>query len=109
MFTLAMLQKNQRDELEAYMASQGNTNIKPIQMQDLIGFNEIQNAIQTNPNPEVRLAGVQAISFVAKPEDAATVSAILTPSLTNDPEPLIQQAVTETLTKIGAAAPAQAA
>ncbi len=105
MFTLAMLQKNQRDELEAYMASQGNTNIKPIQMQDLIGFNEIQNAIQTNPNPEVRLAGVQAISFVAKPEDAATVSAILTPSLTNDPEPLIQQAVTETLTKIGAEVP----
>ncbi len=102
MFTLAMLQKNQRDELEAYMASQGNTNIRPIQMQDLIGFNEIQNAIQTNPNPEVRLAGVQAISFVAKPEDAQTVMMALQPTLTNDPEPLIQQAAQETLAKIGA-------
>ena len=107
MFTLAMLQKNQRDELEAYMASQGNANIRPIQMQDLIGFNEIQNAIQTNPNPEVRLAGVQALSFVAKPEDAQTVVAALQPTLTNDPEPLIQQAAQETLAKIGAA-PAQA-
>lgn len=109
MFTLAMLQKNQRDELEAYMASQGNTNIKPLQMQDLIGFNEIQNAIQTNPNPEVRLAGVQAISFVAKPEDAQTVAAALQSTLANDPEPLIKQAAQETLAKIGAAPAAQAA
>ena len=110
MFTLAMLQKNQRDELEAYMASQGNANIKPLQMQDLIGFNEIQNAIQTNPNPEVRLAGVQAISFVAKPEDAQTVAAALQSTLANDPEPLIKQAAQETLAKIGAApAPAQQA
>ena len=106
MFTLAMLQKNQRDELDAYMASQGATNIKPLQMQDLIGFNEIQNAVQTDANPEIRLAGIQAISYVARPEDAQTVQAVLQNSL-NDPEPLIQQAAQETLSKLGAA-PAQA-
>lgn len=100
MFTLAMLQKNQRDELDAYMASQGNQNIKPLQMQDLIGFNEIQNAIQNDPNPEIRLAGVQAISYVARPEDAQAVQMALQASL-NDPEPLIQQAAQETMAKIG--------
>lgn len=106
MFTLAMLQKNQRDELDAYIASQGANNIKPLQMQDLIGFNEIQNAVQNNSNPEVRLAGIQAMSYVARPEDAQTVQAVLQNSL-NDPEPLIQQAAQETLSKLGTA-PAQA-
>lgn len=110
MFTLAMLQKNQRDELDAYMASQGANNIKPLQMQDLIGFNEIQNAVQNDSNPEIRLAGIQAISYVARPEDAQTVQGILQNSL-NDPEPLIQQAAQETLSKLGAVqqAPAQTA
>ncbi len=112
MFTLAMLQKNQRDELDAYMASQGANNIKPLQMQDLIGFNEIQNAVQNDSNPEIRLAGIQAISYVARPEDAQTVQGVLQNSL-NDPEPLIQQAAQETLSKLGAvqqqAAPAQTA
>lgn len=110
MFTLAMLQKNQRDELDAYMASQGANNIKPLQMQDLIGFNEIQNAVQNDSNPEIRLAGIQAISYVARPEDAQTVQGVLQNSL-NDPEPLIQQAAQETLSKLGAAqqAPVQAA
>lgn len=100
MFTLAMLQKNQRDELDAYMASQGATNIKQLQMQDLIGFNEIQNAVQNDTNPEVRLAGIQAISYVARPEDIQAVQGILQNSL-NDPEPLIQQAAQETLSKLG--------
>lgn len=112
MFTLAMLQKNQRDELDAYMASQGANNIKPLQMQDLIGFNEIKNAVQNDANPEIRLAGIQAISYVARPEDVQTVQGVLQNSL-NDPEPLIQQAAQETLSKLGvaqapAAAPAQA-
>ncbi len=102
MFTLAMLQKNQRDELDAYMASQGANNIKPLQMQDLIGFNEIQNAVQNDSNPEIRLAGIQALSYVARPEDAQTVQNVLQNSL-NDPEPLIQQAAQETLSKLGAA------
>jgi len=108
MFTLAMLQKNQRDELDAYIASQGaNSNIMPLPVQNLIGFNEIQNAIQNDANPEIRLAGIQAISYVARPEDAQAVQAVLQNSL-NDPEPLIQQAAQETLSKLGVSqAPAQ--
>lgn len=107
MFTLAMLQKNQRDELDAYITSQGGANIAPLSTDNLIGFNEIKNAIQADSNPEVRLAGIQAISYVAKPEDAQTVQAVLQNSL-NDSEPLIQQAAQEVLAKFGAA-PAPAA
>lgn len=109
MFTLAMLQKNQRDELDAYIASQGgNANIAPLGTENLIGFKEIQNAVLTDTNPEVRLAGIQAISYIAKPEDANIVQSTLQNSL-NDPEPLIQQAAQEVLNKFGAApAPAQA-
>lgn len=106
MFTLAMLQKNQRDELDAYIASQGNgANIASLGTENLIGFKEIQNAVLTDTNPEVRLAGIQAISYIAKPEDANVVQATLKNSL-NDPEPLIQQAAQEVLNKFGAA-PAQ--
>ncbi len=104
MFTLAMLQKNQRDELDAYMASQGGSSVPPLSTDNLIGFNEIKNAIQTDSNPEVRLAGIQAISYVAKPEDAQAVQTVLQNSL-NDSEPLIQQAAQEVLTKFGATAP----
>lgn len=105
MFTLSMLQKNQRDELDAYLASQGNTGIPPLGTDNLIGFNEIQNAVKTDPNPEVRLAGIQAISYMAKPEDAAAIQGALQNSV-NDPEPLIQQAANEVLAKFGTAAPA---
>lgn len=104
MFTLAMLQKNQRDELDAYLASQGNTEVAPLKTDNLIGFNEIQNAIKTDANPEVRLAGIQAISYMAKPEDSAAIQAVLQNSA-NDPEPLIQQAAQEVLAKFGASAP----
>lgn len=104
MFTLAMLQKNQRDELDAYLASQGNTEVAPLKTDNLIGFNEIQNAIKTDANPEVRLAGIQAISYMAKPEDSAAIQAVLQNSA-NDPEPLIQQAAQEVLAKFGAPAP----
>jgi len=110
MFTLAMLQKNQRDELDAYIASQGGANnIAPIPMNGLIGFNEIQNAISNDINPEVRLAGIQAISYVARPEDAQLVQNTLQAAL-SDPEPVIQAAAAEVLSKFGInPAPAQAA
>jgi len=101
----AIFLKRQEQEEQKRVQEEREKELAYVQQQNQEAQQTIQNAIQTNPNPEVRLAGVQAISFVAKPEDAATVSAILTPSLTNDPEPLIQQAVTETLTKIGAEVP----
>ena len=68
-------------------------------MQDLVGFNEIVNAIATSQIPAVKAAGIQALSYVARPEDLATMQQILSP-LANDRDQAVQQAAQEALRKI---------
>ncbi len=102
MFTLAMLQKNQRDEIDRYNATQDQNNQLPqLKLNDLIGFTEIENAARNDNEKEVKLAAIQALSYVAKPEDRETVEPVLKAAM-NDPEPLIQQAANEVLANIGA-------
>lgn len=109
MFTLAMLQKNQRDEIDRYNATQDPNNQLPqLKLNDLIGFTEIENAARNDNEKEVKLAAIQALSYVAKPEDKETVEPVLKAAM-NDPEPLIQQAANEVLANIGAAPQAAAA
>ena len=108
MFTLAMLQKNQRDEIDRYNATQDAQNQVPqLPVNDLIGYNEIENAARNEQEKEVKLAAIQALSYVAKPEDKETIEPVLKAAM-NDPEPLIQQAANEVLTNIGAAPQAAA-
>lgn len=103
MFTLAMLQKNQRDEVDRYNATQDPNNQLPqLKLNDLIGYTEIENAARNDNEKEVKLAAIQALSYVAKPEDKETIEPVLKAAM-NDPEPLIQQAANEVLTNIGAA------
>ena len=109
MFTLAMLQKNQRDEVDRYNATQDPNNQLPqLKLNDLIGYTEIENAARNDNEKEVKLAAIQALSYVAKPEDKETVEPVLKAAM-NDPEPLIQQAANEVLANIGAAPQAAAA
>ena len=108
MFTLAMLQKNQRDEVDRYNATQDPNNQLPqLKLNDLIGYTEIENAARNDNEKEVKLAAIQALSYVAKPEDKETIEPVLKAAM-NDPEPLIQQAANEVLTNIGAAPQAAA-
>lgn len=108
MFTLAMLQKNQRDEVDRYNATQDPNNQLPqLKLSDLIGYTEIENAARNDNEKEVKLAAIQALSYVAKPEDKETIEPVLKAAM-NDPEPLIQQAANEVLTNIGAAPQAAA-
>ena len=108
MFTLAMLQKNQRDEIDRYNATQDPNNQLPqLKLNDLIGYTEIENAARNDNEKEVKLAAIQALSYVAKPEDKETIEPVLKAAM-NDPEPLIQQAANEVLTNIGAAPQAAA-
>lgn len=110
MFTLAMLQKNQRDEVDRYNETQDPANKLPqLKINDLIGYNEIENAARNENEKEVKLAAIQALSYAARPEDKETLEPVLTAAL-QDSEPLIQQAATEVLTNLGStAAPAQGA
>ena len=108
MFTLAMLQKNQRDEVDRYNATQDPNNQLPqLKLNHLIGYTEIENAARNDNEKEVKLAAIQALSYVAKPEDKETIEPVLKAAM-NDPEPLIQQAANEVLTNIGAAPQAAA-
>ena len=110
MFTLAMLQKNQRDEIDRYNQTQDASNQLPqLKVNDLIGYNEIENAARNEQEKEVKLAAIQALSYVARPEDKQTLEPVFQAAL-QDPEPLIQSAASEALANIGStAAPAQGA
>lgn len=101
MFTLAMLQKNQRDEIDRYNDSQdANNQLPQIKLNDLIGYSEIENAARNDNEKEVKLAAIQAISYVARPEDKETVEPVMTAAM-NDSEPLIRQAANEAIVNIG--------
>jgi len=105
MYTLAMLQKNQRDEVDRYNQSQDPANQLPqLKLTDLQGYSELENAARNESVKEVKLAAIQALAYVAKPEDKETLEPVLKAAL-QDPEPLIQQAAGEVLNNIGGQAP----
>ena len=91
LYTLAIIQKLQRDELNQYIATQkanGETPIEPLKMQDLIGNDAIQEIIKNDARPEVKVAAIQALQHVAEPQDKETVSTILADSLKSTDEPV---------------------
>ena len=101
MFTLALLQKNQRDEIDRYNQAQDPNNQLPqLKINDLMGYNEIENAARNDSEKEVKLAAIQALAYVARPEDKEALEPVLTAAM-QDSEPLIQQAANEVLTNIG--------
>ncbi len=100
-FTLGLLQKNQRDEIDTFNQTQGANNQLPqLKINDLIGYNEIENAARNDNEKEVKLAALQALAYVARPEDADVLTPILQ-NAANDTEPMIQQAANEVLTNLG--------
>ncbi len=104
MFTLAMLQKNQRDEIDKYNQSQDQANQLPqVKVNDLIGYNEIEKAARGDSDKEVKLAALQALTYVARPEDKETLEPVLL-AAAQDNEPLIKQAAAEALKTIGSTA-----
>ncbi len=104
MFTLAMLQKLQRDEIDNYNAQSPNNQVPAVKMEELPGFNEISNIIKTSDIPAVKVAGIQALSYVARPEDKATLEGVLS-GLSADSDPTVQQAVQEALSHVTQPAP----
>ena len=104
LYTLAMVQKLQRDELNQYIATQkanGEQPIAELKLQDLTGYKEIENIIKNDSFPEVKLGAIQAIEHVAEPQDKPAVEALLADSLKSKDE-AIKQAATEALVKISA-------
>ena len=64
------------------------------------GNNEIVNTIQNEPNKELKIAAIQALQYIAKPEEKAEVEQVLQSSL-NDQDADVKQTAQEALAKLG--------
>ena len=104
LYTLAMIQKLQRDELNQYIETQkanGEQPIEPLPIDQLIGYNDIVNVINNDPRPEVKVAAIQALQYVAEPQDKASIETVLKDSL-NSQDEAVKSAATETMAKFAA-------
>ena len=101
LYTLAMIQKLQRDELDQYIEAQkanGQTPIPQLNLQDLIGYNEIVNVINNDTRPEVKVAAIQALQHVANPQEANVVQQVLANAL-NSTDEAVKNAANEAIAK----------
>lgn len=104
LYTLAMLQKLQRVELDQYIENQkanGQEPIEPLGIQDLIGYNEVVNTIKNESIPKVKLAAIQALDHVAEPQDKDVIVPVLTEAQ-NSQDEAIKAAASEVLAKFAA-------
>lgn len=102
LYTLAMIQKLQRDELNQYIEMQkanGEKPIAPLTLNDLVGFNEVVNVINNDSRPEVKVAAIQALQYVAEPQDKENVKQILAQSL-NSGDEAVKAVAEETMAKV---------
>ncbi len=102
-YTLAQLQKNLRDEIDTHNQGipAGKETIAQIKMPELIGFNEIMTAASNSEVPAVRRAGIQAISYVSRPEEANGVIQMLS-NFTNDEDASVKEAAQKAIDKANA-------
>lgn len=103
LFTLAMVQKLARDNEAQYaqfQTEQGKQAPTQQGLKDLMGYNEIVNTIQNEPNKELKIAAIQALQYVAKPEEKAEVEQILQTSL-NSQDADVKQTAQDALAKLG--------
>ena len=103
LFTLAMVQKLSRDNEAQYaqfQTEQGKQAPANLALKDLMGYNEIVNTIQNEPNKELKIAAIQALQYIAKPEEKAEVEQVLQGAL-NDQDADIKQTAQEALAKLG--------
>ena len=104
LYTLAMIQKLQRDELNQYIESQkanGQETIAPLNVQDLVGYNDVVNVIKNDSRPEVKVAAIQALQHVVEPQDKATVEAVLAEAQ-NSQDEAVKTAAAEAMAKFAA-------
>ncbi len=99
-YTLAQLQKNLRDEIDAHNQEipEGKETITQIKMPELIGFNEIMTAASNSEVPAVRKAAIQAISYVARPEESNGIIQMLS-NFTADEDPAVKEAAEKAIAK----------
>lgn len=102
MWTMAVLQKNLRDAINAQLAPAD----PKVPLYELPGIKQIEDNIKLDPNPQVRSAGIQALRYVAQPDDEKVISTILNTVIKTDKDPAVKADAQSTLVALPKAAPA---
>ncbi len=99
-YTLAILQKNFRDEINKEMKK---NNLPDIAINDLPYIKEgIVNNLKDNPNPTIREACLSALNYVGRPEDKEVLKVLYDISAKHDASPEVKKAASECLAKLPA-------
>lgn len=96
-YTVAILQKLYGSEIEKM-----NNSIVPIT--ELPGAAGIVEQVKNNPNPMVRASGIDALSYIQRPEYKQDLSTLFTVAK-SDKDVNVQQAATKALEKLAQVAP----
>ena len=96
-YTLAVLQKNFRDAVDAETKAQ---NQPPITIGELPGVVDIVNNIKDNKNPVIREAGISALSYLARPEDKQLLSTVFDITAKQDADPVVKEAAKQAKAKL---------
>ncbi len=99
-YTLAILQKNFRDEINKEMKK---NNLPDIAINDLPYIKEgIVNNLKDNPNPTIREACLSALNYVGRPEDKEVLKTLYDISAKHDSNPAVQASAKDYLSKLPA-------
>lgn len=99
-YTLAILQKNFRDEINKEMKK---NNLPDIAINDLPYIKEgIVNNLKDNPNPTIREACLSALNYVGRPEDKEVLRVLYDISAKHDSNPAVRTSAQDYLTKLPA-------
>ncbi|MDD3593069.1 MAG: hypothetical protein PHX18_00405 [Candidatus Gastranaerophilales bacterium] len=99
-YTLAILQKNFREEINKEMAK---NNLPSISVNDLPYIKEgIVDNLKDNPNPTVREACLSALNYLGKPEDKEVLRILYDISAKHDANNAVKATASEYLSKLPA-------
>jgi len=99
-YTLAILQKNFREEINKEMKK---NNLPDIAINDIPYIKEgIVNNLKDNPNPTIREACLSALNYIGKPEDKEVLKVLYDISAKHDASPAVKAAAKDYLSKIPA-------
>ena len=99
-YTLAILQKNFRDEINKEMKK---NNLPDIAINDLPYIKEgIVNNLKDNPNPTIREACLSALNYVGRPEDKEVLRVLYDISAKHDSNPAVRTSAQDYLSKLPA-------
>ncbi len=96
-YTLAILQKNFREEINKEMKK---NNLPDVAINDLPYIKEVVNNLKDNPNPTIREACLSALNYVGRSEDKNVLKTLYEISAKHDSSPSVKAAASNYLSKL---------